>query len=56
MVEHLADRFADQVQLATAARAVLALDIKADILARQMRRQARPLVLRPRSFGPGRRK
>jgi hypothetical protein len=53
MVEHLADRLTDQMQRATAARAGLALNIKPDIVSRQVRREARPLVLRPHSFGPG---
>ena len=51
VVEHLADRLADQVQRAAAAGAGLVLDIEPDILARQMRRQARPLVLRLGSDG-----
>jgi hypothetical protein len=38
MVEHLADRLTDQMQRAATARAGLALNIKPDILARQMRR------------------
>ena len=48
MVEHLADRLADQVQFAAAAGAGLTPEIAADVLARQVRRQARPLSLRSR--------
>ena len=44
MVEHLADRLADQVQRAAAAGAGLVLEIEPDVLARQVRRQARPIV------------
>lgn len=40
MVEHLADRLADQMERAATAGAGLALNIKSDILAQQMRRQA----------------
>src|ERR1700722_5780896 len=40
MIEHLADRLADQVQLAAAAGARLMLEIEPDVLAGQMRRQA----------------
>jgi hypothetical protein len=36
MIEHLADRLADQVQLAAAAGAGLVLDIEPHLLARQM--------------------
>ena len=46
MVEHLADGLADQVQLAAAAGAGLMLDIEPHVLARQVRRQARPVGLR----------
>ena len=48
MVEHLADGLADQVQRAAAAGAGLMLDIEPHVLARQMRRQARPIVWRLR--------
>src|ERR1700674_3385281 len=40
MIEHLADRLADQVQLAAAAGAGLVLDIAPHLLARQMHWQA----------------
>ena len=53
MIEHLADRLADQVQLAAAAGAGLVLNIEPSVLARQVRRQARPLVPRSRSSGRG---
>jgi thiamine pyrophosphate-dependent enzyme len=42
VVEHLADRLTNQMQRAATARAGLALNVKPDIPARQMRRQARP--------------
>ena len=53
MVEHLADRLADQVQRAATAGAGLMLDIEPDVLAGQMRRQARPLDLGLRCTGFG---
>ena len=49
MIEHLADRLANQVQFAAAAGACLMPDIEPDVLARQMHWQAWPLAgrLRP---------
>jgi hypothetical protein len=40
MIEHLADRLADQVQFTAAAGARLMLEIEPDVLAGQVRRQA----------------
>jgi hypothetical protein len=51
MVEHLAGRLTDQVQLAAAAGAGLMLDIEPHVLAGQMRRQARPVGPHSRRFG-----
>src|SRR5258707_12326742 len=51
-----ADRLADQMERAATAGAGLALNIKPDILARQVRRQARSLALCPRNSGLARRK
>ncbi len=51
MVEHLADRLADQVQFAAAAGTGLMPQIELDVLARQMRRQARPIIRRLGSGG-----
>jgi len=45
VVEHLARHLADQVQRAATAGAGLMLDIEPDVLAGQVRRQARPIVL-----------
>src|SRR5712671_7154902 len=58
VVEHLARRLADQVQRAATAGAGLMLDIEPDVLAGEVRRQARPLVSGPRciSLGLGKRK
>ncbi|EAQ33461.1 hypothetical protein NB311A_06813 [Nitrobacter sp. Nb-311A] len=53
MVEHLARRFADQVQYAAATRAGLMLNIEPDILAGQVHRQARALALGPRGTALG---
>ncbi len=46
MVEHLADRLADQVECTAAAGAGLMHKIDPDIFASQMRRQARPIIRR----------
>jgi hypothetical protein len=51
MIEHLANGLADPVQLAAAAGAGLLGNVYAHLLARQVRRHARPIDLR---FGLGR--
>ena len=51
LVEHLADRLANEVKLTAAAGAGLMPQIELDVVAHQMRRQARPIIRRLR---PGR--
>ena len=55
MIEHLADRLADQMQLAAAAGTGPVLNIEPSVLARQVRRQAWLCALRPQGSGLGRR-